>query len=378
MKLPTLWENAGLSNVDGVIWFYKEINLKKEDCESDAFLSLGRIADQSVTFFNGTKLGSSIDSRDFIRDYPISKNILHPGVNRVMVRVANKGRNGGMWGPESLLYFKSGSGKQLSLAGNWKYYIQNIKVAVHPNDVPSSIYNAMINPLKNLPYKGVIWYQGESSANWANEYEGLLKIMIKDWRSQFQQSALPFIIIQLPNYKGVATQPEVNSTWALLREAQANATQLPNVGLVNIIDLGLADNIHPTNKTPVGERTALKVEQMIYGKSIIADGPVFKEMDIKGSQITLTFSNANGLKVNPKSTRSNFMIAGKDQKFVWAEAKIVGNSVIVWNKNVKNPVAVRYAWADNPGENYLYNAENLPMQPFRTDNWEIVTEEIPR
>jgi sialate O-acetylesterase len=377
MKLPTLWEKAGLPNVDGVIWFYKEINLKQEDCQQDAFLSLGRIADQSVTFFNGTKLGSSIDSRDLIRDYTIPKNLLKPGINKIMVRVANKGRNGGIWGPQSRLYFKTGS-KKTMIDGDWRYKIQDIDISVHPNDVPSSIYNAMINPLKNLQYKGVIWYQGESSANWANEYEGLLKMMIKDWRSQFKQPELPFMIIQLPNYKAVATQPEVNSTWALLREAQANTTKLPNVGLVNIIDLGLADNIHPTNKIPVGERTALKVEQMIYRQNVVADGPKFEEISVSGGKATLTFGNSKGLHFNKDGNRTGFMIAGKDQKFVWADAEISDGKVIVWNKNVLNPVAVRYAWADNSGERYLYNTENLPMQPFRTDIWPITLDEIPR
>lgn len=378
MRLPTLWEKAGLASVDGVIWFYKEVNLTKEDCQKDAFLSLGRIADQSVTFFNGEKLGSSIDSRDFIRDYSVSKHILKPGINKIMVRVANKGRNGGLWGPEELQYFKTGNGVKMPLSGEWAYKVQDMRVAVHPNDVSSSIFNAMIHPLKTIQYKGVIWYQGESSANWANEYEGLLKMMIKDWRLQFNQPNLPFVIIQLPNYKDVSKQPEVNSTWALLREAQEKATQLPNVGLVNIIDLGLADDIHPTQKTPVGERVALKLEQMLYHKKIVADGPTFKKVKFKNGQAVIAFDHADNLYMNKESVRSNFIIAGKDQKFVWAQSKLVGDRFVVWSENVKDPVAVRYAWADNPGTNSFYNGSDLPMAPFRTDNWEIVTKDIPR
>jgi sialate O-acetylesterase len=378
MKLPTLWEKAGLQNVDGVIWFYRELNLNDADCQKDAFLSLGRIADQSVVFFNGMKLGSSPDSRDLLREFTISKGLLKPGLNKVLVRVANKGRNGGIWGPQGKMFFKSGSGNRVTLEGNWAYKIQHINITVHPNDVPSSIYNAMINPLKTLQYKSVIWYQGESNANWADEYEGLLKNLIKDWRKVFNQPQLPIIVVQLPNYKKVPAVPEVNSAWAMLREAQEKATKQANAGLVTIIDLGLADDIHPTNKLPVGERVANKVLQLVYDQRLVADGPVFKSMKIDGSKIALTFDHADGLTVNKKAERSNFMVAGEDQKYVWAQAKVEGNKVTVWNDEVKNPIAVRYAWADNPGENYLYNAAGLPMYPFRTDRWKIDLEVIPR
>lgn len=377
MKLPTLWEQAGLPNVDGVIWFYKELNLSDADIQKDAFLSLGRIADQSVVFFNEVKIGSSPDSRDLIREFTLPKNLLKAGTNKILVRVANKGRNGGIWGPQSKMFFKAGSNK-IAIDGNWAYKIQEINIAVHPNDVSSSIYNAMINPLKGLQYKAVIWYQGESNANWAGEYEGLLKSLIKDWRKNFNQPQLPFVIVQLPNYKKVQNLPEVNSTWALLREGQEKASHLPNTGLVSIIDLGLAHDIHPTDKFPVGERVATKVQQLVYGHKVAADGPVFKSMRIENGKAIISFHYAEGLTVNKNAERSNFIIAGKDKKFVFAQAKIVGNTVEVWNDEVKEPIAVRYAWADNPGDNYVTNAIGLPMQPFRTDNWKVNLEVIPR
>ncbi len=377
MKLPTLWEQAGLPNVDGVIWFYKELNLSDADIQKDAFLSLGRIADQSVVFFNEVKIGSSPDSRDLIREFTLPKNLLKAGTNKILVRVANKGRNGGIWGPQSKMFFKAGSNK-IAIDGNWAYKIQEISIAVHPNDVSSSIYNAMINPLKGLQYKAVVWYQGESNANWADEYEGLLKSLIKDWRKNFNQPQLPFVIVQLPNYKKVQNLPEVNSTWALLREGQEKASHLPNTGLVSIIDLGLAHDIHPTDKFPVGERVATKVQQLVYGHKVAADGPVFKSMRIENGKAIISFHYAEGLTVNKNAERSNFIIAGKDKKFVFAQAKIVGNTVEVWNDEVKEPIAVRYAWADNPGDNYVTNAIGLPMQPFRTDNWKVNLEVIPR
>ena len=377
MKLPNLWEKAGLPNVDGVIWFYKEMNLSSADIQKNGFLSLGRIADQSVVFFNDVKLGSSPDSRDLIREFTISKDLLKAGTNKIAVRVANKGRNGGIWGPQSKMFFKAGSNK-VAIDGDWAYKIQEINIAVHPNDVSSSVYNAMISPLKSLQYKAVIWYQGESNANWADEYEGLLNSLIKDWRKNFNQPQLPFVIVQLPNYKKVPTVPEVNSTWALLREGQEKAARQANVGLVNIIDLGLAHDIHPTDKFPVGERVAAKVSQLVYGQKVAADGPVFKSMKVQGGKAIISFDYAEGLTANKNAQRSNFIIAGKDKKFVWAQANVVGNTVEVWSDEVKEPVAVRYDWADNPGDNYLSNAANLPMRPFRTDNWKIDLEVIPR
>jgi sialate O-acetylesterase len=378
MKLPVLWEKAGLPNVDGVIWFNKEIILSKEDCQNAAFLSLGRIADQSVTFFNGQKLGSSPDSRDLIRDYQVPVTMLREGRNQIMVRVANKGRNGGIWGPASKLYFQTGKGKKILIDGDWQFKVQDIKVAVHPNDVPASIYNAMIAPVKSLTFKGVVWYQGESNANWANEYATLLEMLIKDWRANFKQPDLPFLVVQLPNYKKVTELPEVNSTWALLREAQENSTKLPEVGLVVTIDLGVEDNIHPIFKAPVGERMALKALQQVYQMKVVADGPVFKDMKVDGNKALISFNSADGLKLDKTAKRTNFLIAGADKIFLWAKARIEGETIVLWNENIAHPLAVRYAWADNPGDNYLVNGAGLPARPFRTDNWPIVLEEIPR
>ncbi|MFT3824901.1 MAG: sialate O-acetylesterase [Chitinophagaceae bacterium] len=378
MKLPTLWERAGMEFTDGVIWFYKEITLTEQEITKDATLSLGRIADQSITYFNGQKLGSSPDSRDFLREYNVPAAWLKAGTNKVLVRVTNKARNGGIWGPASKLFFKTAD-KNIPLAGDWKISIQHAKLAFHPNDIPSSLFNAMIYPIKNFTCKGITWYQGESNANWANEYESLLSILIKDWRKAWQQPSLPFIIIQMPNYKTETTDPGEISQWAVVREAELNCSKNKNNGLVTTIDVGEANDIHPKNKKPVGERMALQALKVAYGQKIIADGPVYQQMKIEGNKIRLSFAAGSGLAIgNGETSLKGFAIAGNDKQFVWANAKIENNTIVVWSDAIKDPVAVRYAWADNPGAVNLFNQAGIPASPFRTDKWPVSLETIPR
>lgn len=377
MKLPTLWERAGLDYVDGVIWFYKEIDLNEADLGKDALLSLGRIADQSITYFNGQRVGSSPDSRDFLRQYNVPANILKAGKNTVLVRVTNKARNGGIWGPVSKLYFQAGN-RKTDLSGDWQYSIEKAKLAFHPNDIPSSLYNAMIHPLINFTNKGIVWYQGESNANWANEYEVMLKKLIKDWRNAWKQPTLPFITIQLPNYDPPGSNE--NAPWAIVREAQWRSTALPATGMVTTIDVGEAGDIHPKNKKPVGERMALQVLKTVYKQNVLADGPVYDHQTVSNGQIRLYFRKNSGelTAKNNSSSLKEFMIAGSDQRFVPAQAKIENNTVIVWSNEVKDPKAVRYSWANNPVEPGLFNTAGLPAAPFRTDNWKIKLEDIPR
>jgi sialate O-acetylesterase len=376
MKLPTLWEKAGLDYTDGVIWFAKEINLTAADLGKDAFLSLGRIADQSIAYVNGQHVGSSPDSRDFVRQHAVPANALKEGKNTILVRVANKARNGGIWGPASKLLFQTGS-KKVDLTGDWKYSIEMAKLAFHPNDIPSSLYNAMTHQLINFANRGIIWYQGESNANWADEYETMLKLLIKDWRKAWQQPNLPFITIQLPNYDAPGTA--ASAPWAIIREAQWNSLRLPATGVVTTIDVGEAGDIHPTNKKPVGERLALQVLKTVYKQKVLADGPVYGHQSVEGNKIRLHFNNNTGkLSAKDPQALKEFMIAGEDKQFVPAQARIENNTIIVWSDAVKAPKAVRYAWANNPAEAGLYNTAGLPASPFRTDKWKIELEGIPR
>ncbi len=240
----------------------------------------------------------------------------------------------------------------------------------HPHR-PSVLYNGMIAPIVPYPIRGAIWYQGESNAGRAYQYRALFPAMIQNWRSSWGQGAFPFFFVQLANFRQVKEDPE-DSAWAELREAQLMALSLPNTGMAVAIDIGEADNIHPKNKQDVGLRLALGAEAKVYGMDQPHSGPVYRSMAVEEDKIRLKFDHTySGLKAKGDMLKG-FAIAGQDSKFVWAEAKIDGNDVLVWSKDIQQPVAVRYAWADNPICN-LYNGADLPASPFRTDDWRGIT-----
>ena len=230
----------------------------------------------------------------------------------------------------------------------------------------------MIAPLIPYGIQGAIWYQGESNASRAYQYRKLFRTMITNWRKDWGQGNFQFLFVQLANF--METKPEPGeSAWAELREAQTMTLSLRNTGMATIIDIGEANNIHPKNKQDVGKRLAMWALARTYEKDIVYSGPLYKSMKVEGGKIRLSFDQAGGgLVARGGEALKGFAIAGADRKFVWADAKIDGNTVVVSSDDVANPVAVRYAWADNPVCN-LYNKDNLPASPFRTDDWPGLT-----
>ena len=239
-------------------------------------------------------------------------------------------------------------------------------------NAPSGLYNAMIAPLIPYGIQGAIWYQGESNAGRSYQYRTLFPDMIKNWRNDWGRGKFPFLFVQLANF--MQTKPEPGeSAWAELREAQTMTLTLPKTGMAVIIDIGDADNIHPKNKQDVGKRLALWALADTYGKKLVYSGPIYKSMKVDGGSIVLKFDHVGGgLVAKGDETLKGFSVAGADRKFVWADAKIDGDTVVVSSDKVSEPAAVRYAWADNPVCNF-YNKEDLPASPFRTDKWPGVT-----
>lgn len=277
--------------------------------------------------------------------------------------------------------------KGIELSGKWKYFVEKEmnpgalfsargpRAPMGPGNPhsPSGLYNAMIHPLIKYPVKGAIWYQGETNAGRAYQYRNLLKTMITDWRTVWKQDDMPFFVVQLANFMAPTTKPE-ESAWAELREAQDMVLELPNTGLALVIDIGEAKDIHPRNKQDLGKRLALSAERIAYGKDIVHSGPSFNTMEIRGSKVILNFKNTGTGLVAKGGKLKHFAIGGKDKKFIWADAVIKGNSIVVSSPKIKDPVAVRYAWSNNPEGCNLYNREGLPGVPFRTDDWKGVTE----
>ena len=237
---------------------------------------------------------------------------------------------------------------------------------------PGGLYNGMIATLIPYAIKGAIWYQGESNAGRAHQYRTLFPAMIGNWRSSWGQGDFPFLFVQLANYRAAQPLPS-DSPWAELREAQLMALSLPNTGMAVTIDIGEAEDIHPKNKQDVGRRLALWALANTYGLDVVYSGPIYESMAVEGGRARLRFKHSNGgLLAKDNEQLRGFAIAGQDRKFRWAEAKIDADAVVVWSDEVPQPVAVRYAWADNPACN-LYNEAGLPASPFRTDNWPGVT-----
>ena len=371
MSIPAYWADGHLGSVNGVVWFRKEISIPASMVGKPARLNLGRIVDADSTFVNGIFIGTT--SYQYPpRRYTIPPDVLKAGNNLVVVRVINSSGRGGF--VKDKPYEIVVDNETIDLKGDWQYQLgakmDSLRGETFIRWKPLGLYNAMIAPLLDYQIKGVIWYQGESNAGRPVEYRKLFPALIKDWRKNWNQGDFPFIFVQLPNFMEPKTEPS-ESNWALLREAQLKTLSVPNTAMAVAIDIGEWNDIHPLNKKDVGRRLALAAEKIAYGeKNIVYSGPIYQSMKPEKNKIILVFSNTGrGLMIKGNGDLKGFAIAGPDKKFVWAKAKIENNNVVVWSDEIDKPVAVRYAWADNPEGANLYNKEGLPASPFRTDDY---------
>ncbi|MXV51841.1 sialate O-acetylesterase [Pedobacter sp. HMF7647] len=372
INIPGYWEDQGVKDLNGIVWYRREIAIPKSMTGKPAKVFLGRIVDADELYINGAKVGNTTYLYPQ-RRYPVPADLLKEGKNLFVIRVTNNSGKGGFVPDKPYCIFAGQD--TVDLKGYWDYkvglvnrpFAGSLGDGINVQNQPSALYNAMIAPVTRYAIKGAAWYQGEANANQPELYDKLLPALIKDWRNQYQDQNLPFFYVQLPGFMDYNYLPS-ESQWARLREAQLKALSIPQTAMAVAIDAGEWNDIHPDNKKAVGERLALAALVKVYGKKIEYSGPVFQYAQVKDNQIILSFDHiGSGLISNDGEALSEFAIAGADKKFVWAKAKIEGEKVIVWSDEIKQPLYVRYAWADNPVNPNLYNKEGLPASPFRTD-----------
>ncbi len=370
LTMPSTFKDWNWPWFEGMVWFRKTVNLSKMQKGKDLTINLGYPEMNYSVYFNGTEICKNIWNSNPTHEFTIPAHLVLDGENTIAIRLAVLWGGGGINPPAERLYITDGKDK-ISLAGSWKCSKElenNIPRVYYYQNFHTFVYNAMLHPLIPFGIKGFIWYQGESNAYDAAAYRELFPMMINDWRIRWNQGYLPFLFVQLANFMKENEQP-TESDWAELRESQTYTLRLPNTGMACAIDVGDANDIHPRNKQEVGRRLALQAEKIAYGKNLVAQGPMFKGYKQDDDKIIVEFDEAfGGLKTSDNGSIQGFAIAGDDQIFHWAQAQIDGNTVVVSSSKVKKPVAVRYAWADNPKCN-LINGAGLPAIPFRTDEW---------
>jgi len=364
-----------LKDHDGAVWFRTTFDLPEGYTGKTFHVGLLQVDDYDIAWVNGVKAGENFGNYNH-HGYDVPVDVLRPKDNILVVRVFDVGGIGG--------FVTNAFWSNPTIRGNWIYRkgeaidADKFPKPEFPNATPFSspavMFNGNIAPLMQMSMKGVIWYQGESNADRAEEYRSLFPAMIKDWRQRWGLGDFPFLFVQLANYEAESLEPG-SSKWAELREAQAMTLSLPNTGMASAIDIGEAGDIHPKNKEDVGKRLALAAMKAAYKKDMVVSGPAFKAVNMDNGVAVIEYHSSTGELITKDKYGfvRGFQIAGEDKKFYWAKAVLKGDKVEAWSEEVSRPVAIRYAWDNNPGPLDLYNKEGLPATPFRTDSWPGVT-----
>lgn len=375
------WAKKKGRGIIGSIWLRQHVQIDKAHAGQPARLLLGTLFDQDVTYLNGKEIGHTYYQYP-PRRYDIPAGMLREGDNVITIRFINK------YGiphfiPEKpyMLTFGDDRFSQnpmpkdvIPLSENWKHHAGVDMPSCPSGDVslqnlPTTLYNAVVYPLAPYTISGVVWYQGESNTGNPAPYADLLRKMIGNWRTLWKDPTLPFCIVQLANHDGrqqtgnpsplVPQTTPVNSGWAQLREAQRQvAVNDPYTELAVAIDLGEAVDIHPLRKKEVAERIGLCMDQLVWGKKVaLSPQPVSAKME--GGQVVITFDQSL-----QEGEQGEFEIAGTDKKFVNVKDAIASGRQASLKSPISDPVFVRYAWKDNPVNAHLYSKKDLPAPPF--------------
>lgn len=389
----------------GALWFRRKVEMPEQAAGKPLPLTLGNVAMLEEVWWNGERIaGTSIEDFETGRNprkHEVPGRLVRKGTNELLVRVWSPSKTPTFGGWEA--GFKAGP---VFLAGQWK----TVREHSHPapattppeapielpsiQNTPSRAFNGMIAPIVPYGLAGVIWYQGEGNAARALQYHDIFPGLIADWRRLWQREDLPFFWCQLASFKKKLPTP-AESAWAELREAQTKTLAVPHTGQALTLDAGEAADIHPRNKAVPGKRLADIALAKVYGRAKPVSGPAFAGVSFSEGKALVRFRETGGglqarpvpethiltsmprqteplVRNSPNSPLEGFAICGADGVWQWADAVIAGDTVVVWNPQVPEPVAVRYAWADNPTAN-LFGENGLPAVPFRTDDFPLTT-----
>lgn len=371
LPVPGLWETAGYPGMDGIAWYRTTFELSAKEAAAGVTLGVGMIDDTDEVWVNGQRIGGLTNRWNTPREYHVGAGVLRTGTNRLAVRVIDTGGGGGVHGDAALVYVQPVGAARRALASSWKFRPAQVTVAMQDdkNRIATLLYNQMIHPLSPYPLRGILWYQGEENANAADRayrYRDQFATLIRAWRADWAQPELPFLWVQLANFRSGANTA-TDSPWAILRESQAQALALPATAQAVTIDIGDPDDIHPRNKQEVGRRLALAASHVAYGEALTYSGPVFHSARFENGRVRIAFELQGSALAARGGGREaqGFELAGTDGRFHPARAMIDGDAVLVSSDVVAEPQAVRYAWNDNPAHADLTNREGLPASPFR-------------
>lgn len=366
----SFWKSVNLldegNRFGNIVWLRKNIIVPELFAQQKLKLSLGFLNRQSQVYLNGKELDY------FLYPQPvkieISRELVRSGENILTIRLAQPfGESQVMGSPEQFFLSNIDQSFSCNIVEGWKANdgLEPVMPIIESyQNNPAFLFNGMVAPVIPYRIKGFIWYQGESDAGRPQLYEQMFRQLIVDWRKLWSQGDLPFLFVQTSNIEQSHEFDKKSDSWCLLREAQQKALSLPHTGMAVSLDMGNLYDVHPKNKQEFGHRLALQAYRIAYHRDVIADGPTYESVEIKGDTMVvwLKYPSSRLIAKNPKDL-SGFEIAGKDRLFQEAKACLKGNSVYLFSAHLRNPVAVRYAWTNNP-KCCLFNKEGLPLAPF--------------